>query len=142
MPQASDLFAEVVGKSPLQLSSLTHFPKAEDKTLSLQNVHLYSKGTMLNTYDNFTLNSNFALKAFGRNIELRVKLSYALQVINKGYFSEAFLFKPRGGRTPPSGLNRKTRKNPLFNLWYGAGANKHVLLTSDEIYIRSSLHPA
>ena len=38
------------------------------------------------------------------------------QVINKGYFSEAFLFKPRGGRSPPSGLNRKPRKNPLFSL--------------------------
>ena len=25
------------------------------------------------------------------------------QVIDKGYFSEAFLFKPRGGRSPPSG---------------------------------------
>ena len=37
-------------------------------------------------------------------------------VINKGYFSEAFLFKPRGGRSPPSGLNRKSRKNPLFSL--------------------------
>ena len=33
-------------------------------------------------------------------------------VINKGHFSEAFSFKPRGG--PPSGLNRKPRKNPLF----------------------------
>ena len=31
-------------------------------------------------------------------------------IINKGYFSEAFLFKPRGGRSPPSGLNRKPRK--------------------------------
>ena len=30
---------------------------------------------MLNTYDNFTLNSIFRPKAFGRNIELRVKLS-------------------------------------------------------------------
>ena len=37
-------------------------------------------------------------------------------VIDKGYFSEAFLFKPRGGRSPPSGLNRKPRKNPLFSL--------------------------
>ena len=36
------------------------------------------------------------------------------QVIDKGYFSEAFLFKPRGGRSPPSGLNRKPKKNPLF----------------------------
>ena len=64
------------------------------------------------------------------------------QVIDKGFFSEAFLFKPRGGRSPPSGLNRKSRKNPLFSLKYGAGANKHVLLAPDEIYIRSSLHPA
>ena len=37
-------------------------------------------------------------------------------VINKGYFSEAFLFKPRCGRSPPSGLNRKPRKYPLFCL--------------------------
>ena len=39
-----------------------------------------------------------------------------LHVIDKGYFSEAFFFKPRGGRSPPSGLNRKPRKNPLFSL--------------------------
>ena len=58
-----------------------------------------------------------------------------LQVIDKRFFSEAFLFKPRG-------LNRKPRKNPLFSLKYGAGANKHVLLTPGEIYIRSSQHPA
>ena len=38
------------------------------------------------------------------------------KVIDKGFFSEAFLFKPRGGRSPPSGLNRKPRKNPLFSL--------------------------
>ena len=38
----------------------------------------------------------------------------AIYVINKGYFSEAFLNKPRGGR---SGLNRKPKKkNPLFSL--------------------------
>ena len=37
-------------------------------------------------------------------------------VIDKGYFSEAFLFKPRGGRSPPSGLNRKPRKYLLFSL--------------------------
>ena len=49
-------------------------------------------------------------------------------VIDKGFFSEAFLFKTRGGR--------------LFSLKYGAGANKHVLPTPDEIYIRSSLHPS
>ena len=64
------------------------------------------------------------------------------QVINKGNFSEAFLFKQRGGRSTLSGLNRKPRKNPLFSLQYGAGANKHVLQTPDEIYICSSLHPA
>ena len=40
----------------------------------------------------------------------------SIQVINKRYFSEAFLFKPRGGRSPPNGLNRKPRKNPLFSL--------------------------
>ena len=39
-----------------------------------------------------------------------------LHVINKGYFSEAFLFKPRGGRSAPSGLNIKPRKYPLFCL--------------------------
>ena len=39
-----------------------------------------------------------------------------LYVIDKGFFSEAFLFKPRGGRSPPSGFNRKPRKNPLFSL--------------------------
>ena len=38
------------------------------------------------------------------------------QVIDKGFFSEAFLFKPRGGHSSPSGLNRKPRKNPLFSL--------------------------
>ena len=37
-------------------------------------------------------------------------------VIDKGFFSEAFLFKPPGGPSPPSGLNRKPRKNPLFSL--------------------------
>ena len=35
-----------------------------------------------------------------------------LQVIDEGCFSEAFLFKPRGGR----GINRKPRKNPLSSL--------------------------
>ena len=39
-----------------------------------------------------------------------------LFVINKGYFSEAFLFKPQGGRSPPSGLNREPRENFLFSL--------------------------
>ena len=39
-----------------------------------------------------------------------------VEVINKGNFSEAFLFKPRGGRSPSSGLNRKPMKNPLFSL--------------------------
>ena len=33
---------------------------------------------MLNTYDNFTLNSIFRPKDFCRNIELRVKLSYVI----------------------------------------------------------------
>ena len=36
------------------------------------------------------------------------KIGLHVYVINKGYFSEAFLFKPRGGR------NRKPRKYPLF----------------------------
>ena len=47
-----------------------------------------------------------------------LKKRYTLdkQVIDKGYFSEAFLFKPQGGHSPPSGLNRKPRKNPLFSL--------------------------
>ena len=39
-----------------------------------------------------------------------------LQLINKGYFSEAFLFKRQVERSPPSGLNRELRKNPLFSL--------------------------
>ena len=39
-----------------------------------------------------------------------------LHVVNKGHFSEAFLLKPRGGRSPPRGLNRKPRKNSLFSL--------------------------
>ena len=43
-------------------------------------------------------------------------ITFLIQVIDKGFFSEAFLFKPRGGRSPPSGLNRKPRKNPLFSL--------------------------
>ena len=63
-------------------------------------------------------------------------------VINKGYFFEAFLFKLQIGRSPPSCLNRKPRENPLFSFKYGTGANGHMLLTPDEIYIRSSLHPA
>ena len=42
-------------------------------------------------------------------------LKLGSQVIDKGFFSEAFLFKPRGGRSGPSGLNRKPRKNPLFS---------------------------
>ena len=33
-----------------------------------------------------------------------------IQVINKGYFSEAFLLNPRGGRSPPNGLNIKPSK--------------------------------
>ena len=37
-------------------------------------------------------------------------------VINKGYFTKAFMFKPQGRRSPPSGLNRKRRKIPLFSL--------------------------
>ena len=36
-----------------------------------------------------------------------------LQVIDKGCFSEVFSFK---SHSPPSGLNRKPRKNPLFSL--------------------------
>ena len=37
------------------------------------------------------------------------------KVIDKGYsVSEAFLFKPRGGRSPPCGLNRKPRKSILY----------------------------
>ena len=44
------------------------------------------------------------------------EVSGDLNVIDKGFFSEAFLFKPRGGHSPPSGLNRKPRKNPLFSL--------------------------
>ena len=51
----------------------------------------------------------------GKIILVREK-SVKSQVINKGYFSDAFLFKPRGGHSPPSGLNRKPRKNPLFSL--------------------------
>ena len=48
-----------------------------------------------------------------QNLQVNYILFY---VINKGYFTEAFLFKPRGGHSPPSGLNRKPRKNPLFSL--------------------------
>ena len=52
---------------------------------------------------------------------LTTKQNYSItktnqQEINKGYFSEAFLFKPQGGLSPPSRLNRKPRKNPLFSL--------------------------
>ena len=46
----------------------------------------------------------------------KVHCTQSQQVIDKGYFYEAFLFKPRGGPSPPSGLNRKLRKNPLFSL--------------------------
>ena len=51
-------------------------------------------------------------------IESLIILHYikTLQVIDKGYFSEAFLFKPWGGSSPLSGLNRKPRKNPLSSL--------------------------
>ena len=49
-------------------------------------------------------------------IPILMHLYFFLQVIDKGYFSEAFLFKPQGGQSPPSGLNRKLRKNPLFSL--------------------------
>ena len=52
-----------------------------------------------------------------------VKISHRLKshalahyVIDKRYFAEAFLFKPQGGRSPPSGLNRKPRNNPLSSL--------------------------
>ena len=41
---------------------------------------------MLNTYDNFTRNSIFRPKAFGGNIELRVKLMVILREIQ--YFSQ------------------------------------------------------
>ena len=44
------------------------------------------------------------------------KSQCVIHVIDKGCFSEAFLFKPRGGRSLLSGLNRKPRKNPLFSL--------------------------
>ena len=50
------------------------------------------------------------------NISTLSERAIEFYVINKGYFSEAFLFKPRGGRSPPSGLNRKPMKNPLFCL--------------------------
>ena len=40
-----------------------------------------------------------------------VYMALGLYVIDKGYFSEAFLFKPRGGR---SGLNRKPRKKSFI----------------------------
>ena len=35
-------------------------------------------------------------------------------VLDKGYFSEAFLFKPRGGRSPPSGLNKKAEEKSFI----------------------------
>ena len=38
---------------------------------------------MLSTYDDFTLNSIFRPKTFGRNIELRVKLSYVLKAFGR-----------------------------------------------------------
>ena len=47
---------------------------------------------------------------------LTARILVVYYVIDKGYFSEAFLFKPRGGHSPPSGLNRKPRKYPLFSL--------------------------
>ena len=47
-------------------------------------------------------------------IRIVVEKYFGHLVINKGYFSEAFLFKPRGGRSPPSGLNRKPRKSILY----------------------------
>ena len=45
-----------------------------------------------------------------------VALLKIVKVIDKGFISEAFLFKPLGGLRPPRGLNRKPRKNPLFSL--------------------------
>ena len=73
-------------------------------------------------------------------VENSSKFLLVLHVEYKGYFSEVFSFKPQGWHSPLSGLNRKPWKNPLFCLLYDAEANKHVLLSSDEIYIRSSLH--
>ena len=65
------------------------------------------------TFLNFNAKKNLKQKTFFLLYSCK---SAVLDVINKGYFSEAFLFKPRGGRSPPSGLNRKPRKNPLFSL--------------------------
>ena len=51
------------------------------------------------------------------DFSVRVKMEGSIHfVIEIGFFSEAFLFKPRGGHSPPSSLNRKPRKNPLFSL--------------------------
>ena len=57
----------------------------------------------------------FAINLTQGNASLKL-CKFDQYVINKGYFSEAFLFKPRGGRSPLRCLNRKPRKNPLFSL--------------------------
>ena len=54
--------------------------------------------------DSFKVSWNIQYKLF----------KYVVQVINKGYFSEAFLFKPRGGRSPPSGLNKKAEEKSFI----------------------------
>ena len=54
-----------------------------------------------------------------------------------------FFFVLRLSHLAEKSVKQKIKKTlALFSLKYGAGANKHVLLTPDEIYIRSSLHPA
>ena len=42
--------------------------------------------------------------------------------LNKGFFL-GFLFKPRGGHSPPSGLNRKSRKSILYLLLIAQNIN-------------------
>ena len=73
-----------------------------------------------NFYYHFILRRFKCLLAFVINLtqgNASLKLcKFDQYVINKGYFSEAFLFKSRGGRSPLRCLNRKPRKNPLFSL--------------------------
>ena len=47
--------------------------------------------------------------------DFALEVWFSINVIDKGCFSEAFSFKPCGGRRTSSGLNRKP-KNPLFSL--------------------------
>ena len=51
-----------------------------------------------------------ALNVVYANDVIAQNVSRKPQVINKGYFSEAFLFKPRGGRSPTERFKQKAEE--------------------------------